>query len=139
MVTDEERREIARKLREIDTSDDPLSNIDMDVQIEEVIGVREVADPWPTYEWCLAHNQKYLNRLADLIEPEPERTCHVVVKERKISRTQTLVTKSCSQCGYAFGDEERRPMLPGLDDEIVINRVRIPNYCHNCGAKVVVE
>lgn len=122
MVTDEERREIARKLREIDTSDDPLSNIDMDVQIEEVIGVREVADPWPTYEWCLAHNQKYLNRLADLIEPEPERTCRMT----KIGGDRVLAGWwECSECG---------PVYPPCKDEIAKWALR---KCPHCGAKVV--
>lgn len=98
MVTDEERREIARKLREIDTSDDPLSNISMDVKIEEVIGVREVADPWPTYEWCLAHNQKYLNRLADLIDPDPDLTCEL--EPTASERTDAPVrVYECDCCG----------------------------------------
>lgn len=121
MVTNNERREVARKLREIDTSDDPLSNIDMDVQIEEVIGVREVADPWPTYEWCLAHNQKYLNRLADLIEPEPERTCRM--RDAHWDDGQCTWGCICSECGAKHEHKSGKWM----------------NYCPSCGAKVVVE
>lgn len=63
------------------------------------------------------------------------RACHVVTKERRFSRTQTMVSKFCSSCGYCFGDEEHREMpFPG-----VLGKVKIPNYCPNCGAKVVDE
>ena len=68
-----------------------------------------------------------------------ERTCHVATKERRFSQTQTLVTKSCSACGYAFGDEERRPILPGLDETMVLDPVDVPSYCPHCGARVVEE
>lgn len=68
-----------------------------------------------------------------------ERTCRVVTKERRFSQTQTLVTKSCSACGYVFGDEERRPILPGLDETMVLNPVDVPNYCPSCGARVIKE
>ena len=66
-----------------------------------------------------------------------ERTCRVATKERRFSQTQTLVTKSCSACGYAFGDEERRPILPGLDETMVLDPVHVPSYCPHCGARVV--
>lgn len=62
-----------------------------------------------------------------------ERTCRVVAKERRFSQTQTLVSKSCSACGYTFGDEEHRD----LPVPTVLGEVEIPNYCKNCGAKVM--
>ena len=65
------------------------------------------------------------------------RTCRVVTKERRFSQTQTLVTKSCSACGYVFGDEEVRPILPGMDETMVLNEVVVPRYCPQCGARVV--
>ena len=68
-----------------------------------------------------------------------ERTCHVATKERRFSQTQTLVTKSCSACGYAFGSEEVRPILPTLDETMVLEAVDVPNYCPHCGARVVSE
>lgn len=68
-----------------------------------------------------------------------ERTCRVVIKERRFSQTQTIVSKSCSACGHEFGDEERRPILPGLDETMVLNPVDAPNYCPNCGARVIKE
>lgn len=64
-----------------------------------------------------------------------ERTCHVVTKEKRFSQTQTLMSKSCSACGYVFGDEEHRE----LPIPMVLGKVEIPNYCKNCGAKVVDE
>ena len=66
-----------------------------------------------------------------------ERTCHVETTERRVSQTQTLVTKSCSACGYAFGDEEVRPILPGLDETMALDPVHVPSYCPHCGARVV--
>ena len=65
-----------------------------------------------------------------------ERTCHVATKECRFSRTQTLVTKSCSACGCAFGSEEVRPILPGLDETMVLDPVDVPSYCPHCGARV---
>lgn len=80
--------------------------------------------------------------IARLIDPEPMKVCHVVTTERKVSQTQTMVSKSCSCCGYVFGSEEHRPLLPGLgnlEQKIVLGGVLIPNYCPFCGAKVVDE
>ena len=68
-----------------------------------------------------------------------ERTCHVATKERRFSQTQTLVTKSCSSCGHEFGSEEVRPILPTLDETMVLEAVDVPNYCPHCGARVVSE
>lgn len=47
------------------------------------------------------------------------------------------VSKRCSECGHVFGSVEIRPLLPGLGEMIEIGSVDIPNYCPNCGAKVV--
>lgn len=77
-----------------------------------------------------------LNMLADLIEPEPERTCRVVTDKNTVSQTQEVHTKYCSECSYVFGREQHRPLLPGLDEEFVLHAVQIPDYCPNCGAKV---
>lgn len=77
------------------------------------------------------------NRARKLWNRRAERTCHVVTKERRFSQAQTLVTKSCSACGYAFGDEEVRPILPGLDETMVLGAVNVPNYCPHCGARIV--
>lgn len=76
---------------------------------------------------------------AEVWNERAERTCRVVTKERRFSKTQTLVTKSCSACGHAFGSEEVRPILPGLDETMVLESVDVPSYCPHCGARVVEE
>lgn len=78
-----------------------------------------------------------VSELADLIEPEPERTCRVVTDKNAVSQTQEVHTKHCSECSYVFGREQHRQLLPGLDEEFVLHAVQIPDYCPNCGAKVV--
>lgn len=67
------------------------------------------------------------------------RTTRVVTKERRFSKTQTIVSKSCSACGHVFGDEEVRPILPGLDKTMVLNPADVPNYCPSCGALIEKE
>lgn len=74
--------------------------------------------------------------LAELIEPE-ERTCRVVTEVRALSLTQDMHTKSCSACGYVFGSEVHTQLLPGLGERVAVDPVVIPNYCPNCGARVV--
>lgn len=71
-------------------------------------------------------------------EPE-ERTCRVVTDIRAFSQTQDMHVKSCSACGYVFGSEEHRQLLPGLDKRVAIGSVVIPNYCPNCGRRVVAD
>lgn len=78
-----------------------------------------------------------LKVLADLIEPEPERTCRVVTDKNAVSQMHEVHTKYCSECSYVFGYELHRPLLPGLDEGIVLYAVQIPGYCPGCGAKVV--
>lgn len=68
-----------------------------------------------------------------------ERTCHIVTTRRSFSQTQDKISKKCSECGHVFGETEIRPLLPGFGDMIEIGSVDIPNYCPNCGAKVVDE
>lgn len=95
--------------------------------------------PEGAFEWEVSPHDAAL-RLADLIEPEPEeRTCRVVTEMRALSQTQDKHAKSCSSCGYVFGSEEHRQLLPGLGERVAINPVRIPKFCPNCSAKVVAD
>lgn len=117
MPTNNRRRTIACLLRHINMTHDPN---------------------WSSVISCLGvtSREKAVLALADLIEPE-ERTCQVVTGVRTCSQTQDMHVKSCSACGYVFGSEEHRQLLPGLDKRVAIDPVVIPNYCSNCGAKVV--
>ena len=84
MITNGERREVAAELREYD---DAYLNIG-----------RQISLKIP----C--------NRLADLIEPEPERTCHITDYNEETGT-------SFLSCGHSVCEER-------------------PNYCSECGAKV---
>lgn len=65
------------------------------------------------------------NRLADLIELEPERTCKNI--------TDGYVPFHCSECDCVTLYDEVRET--GIMAEM--GMLDAPNYCPNCGAKVV--
>lgn len=121
--TSEERREVARRLR-----DEGLyaSLMPRDQFFRWMF---DVVDSPKTVASMTMH-------LADLIEPDPERTCRVLTEKRTVSQTQETHIKSCSACGYMFGAEKHCQLLPGLDEEFVLDDVQIPSFCPNCGAKV---
>lgn len=104
MVTNEERREVARKLRA--TSDEIRDWCDTNPYwyvMKCVYGDVEIHD-----------DNELFYLLADLIEPEPERTC-----ENESSKPGIF---TCSYCGADFYDAE-------ISGDW--------NYCPNCGAKVI--
>lgn len=93
--TDEERREVARRLR--DNADESL---------------RWVV-PWAVFNDADEHGDIELNnRLADLIEPERERTCVVEHRGGGVFHLS---------CGHDSTEHVK------------------PDYCPTCGAKVVSE
>lgn len=122
-VTNDRRREVARNLREHGLF---ASLLPLDKYLAWMYDVIN----------CGRSVTSLTIRLADLIEPEPERTCRVVTDKNAVSQTQEVHTKYCSECSYVFGREQHRPLLPGLDEEFVLHAVQIPDYCPNCGAKV---
>ena len=101
MSTIEERREVAERLRKIDRYlwDDAIDEV---ISLETAIGC-SIGQDWQDQDWC--------NRLADLIEPEQERTC------KNLSSGSLFV---CSEC----------------NGHVTKWRV-MPSYCPDCGAKVV--
>lgn len=130
MVTDDERREVAARLRYVAEHGAPEWETTA-CCIAECIG----EDDYPLW----SGSGLLFSKLADLIEPEPKRTCRVVTDKNAVSQTQEVHTKHCSECSYVFGREQHGQLLPGLDEEFVLHAVQIPDYCPNCGAKVVEE
>lgn len=127
MPTNEERREVARRLRKNDPS---IFATVFDVFREIGLAVNPQG-----------HTFKVLPlQLADLIEPEPERTCH------NLSEFQDCDCFTCSNCGESY--EMRRleydideyctldDAIKALDYDGCYCDVR---YCPNCGARVVEE
>lgn len=137
MVTDEERHEMARKLRELPTD------------------MYEVEELWETKgldTCCKDQTDYYLihfvlfgcfpadhmhpcdyeelhMRLADIIEPEPERTCRIKLCDCTDSLGQKMYR--CSNCGALTTDD-----ACFFDDDGDIGWFE---FCPNCGAKVVDE
>lgn len=103
MATNEERRKVAARLRTL------ASHAPADEEM-----VLDALDLYPG-EFVEGFDPVCVRRLADLIEPEPERTCSIV-------RENVDLDGSCMtdySCG-CFNNE-------GWNH----------NYCPNCGAKVV--
>ena len=128
MVTNDERREAAARLRELPSDMYEVEErweaegIDTDCHdqtdyylIHDVLLGCLPADHMHPCDYEELHN-----RLADLIAPEPERTCRRVSKS--VAYRDGLAVESrvvCSACGRAL-------------------RARsVYRYCPNCGAKLV--
>lgn len=113
--TDYERREVARRLRELDYADLQESLI---CAYLDALGIEGYAD------WVgIAH------RLADLIEPQSitrdtERTCQIVVSIDRSPASYGGRVHRCSSCGKA---------LPGA---LFRNGWTQLDYCPRCGARV---
>lgn len=100
MVRDEERRKIAKKLRAgAEYLPNDMYSDDLELELAKTVCGYDT----PSVDVLF-------NRLADLIEPEPERTCEMVDNGRELC---------CSVCDWRHD----------YDDE--------PVYCSGCGAKVV--
>ena len=114
MPTDEERREVAAKLRS-------MTNYEYSSMfIDEIIGACIGGDLYDDEYQLL--DCKIVNRLADLIEPEPERTCRMEIDWDYDGGCPAYYRDYvCSEC---------------KEDFIYYKHSRI-NYCPNCGAKVV--
>lgn len=61
-----------------------------------------------------------------------ERTCRPSGDWKSISQTQEVRHVTCSECGHEFG-MERRYTIP-FERTLL---VELPNFCPNCGAKVM--
>ena len=116
--TNEERREVAERLRNMTCRDCRYAEQFYELLKETVMNV------WDFHEF-----DDVADRLADLIEPEPERTCRKLPPLNSGDRytltakyasgleySETLAYARCSECGTHFCDDFA--------------------YCPKCGAKV---
>ena len=109
MPTNEERREVATKLRNV-------TDEDCDMCFLEEILTDCVGDAYVHYSGCQLDYRLLLNGLADLIEPEPERTCEVTeYNDCGPHAEDCTIVFSCGHETLGY----------------------IPNYCPSCGAKVI--
>lgn len=109
MITDEERLEVARKLRE------PSELLNIRVPLFEALDMRpDAAETLISSEVIEHNNLRLLNRLADLIDRE---TC------RNVSADQNRF--ECSECGFEM------PIWDGDGGWMAFY------FCPNCGAEVV--
>lgn len=107
MPTNEERREVAARLRGIVEKTWYTSWHEL-YTIKNACGCYDEQD---------SQDMVLKDRLADLIEPEPERTCSIHETDHEYEDSVR-----CSECRMTFN----RPWQPF-------------NYCPHCGAKVVDE
>jgi DNA-directed RNA polymerase subunit RPC12/RpoP len=114
MVTSDERREVAARLRETKAECDERGYPWM---VEDLLQALE----FETYE---DGEDGIFDLLADLIDP----TCRNTL-------AQNWGTFECSECGAQFEVSSVFMTESGNDDSEPI----IPNYCPNCGARVVDE
>lgn len=115
MISDDERREVACKLRELETG-----------VIGTVIPTGELSkNILDVIEYGHSGAMTPYGLLANLIEPKPERTC------RDTDNMQDAI--ECSECG-----EITRDTLFWVDvDGGKTVKGHRPRFCSNCGAKVV--
>ena len=104
MVTSEDRKEVVKVLHDLCDGCETVSDYDLAKALCLVAASR------------YAYSSDSVLRIADLIEPEQERTCE---NESSVSGIFT-----CSYCGADFYDTE-------ISGDW--------NYCPNCGARVVEE
>lgn len=116
MPTDEERREVAARLR------NTLSTIGTIWSMSDALK-DAVFDDSEQHDYYAA-----AEAIADLIEPEPERTCEM----EYISHVYR-----CSACGWQ-GDSWRVTGVTDDGSDYMLGQA-MPSYCPNCGARVVGE
>lgn len=119
MVSDEERREVAAKLRNMCRYGCGYKEQFCDLLEETVM------DSWDLHTF-----QDIADRLADLIEPAPERTCTMDKSEFADFAPEYEGLYSCLKCG------EETAVLACVNEDWDMEWVK-PRFCGFCGAKVV--
>lgn len=110
MITDKERREVARKLRE------PKESL-LAYPADELIRLR--------HETGCHRGQDFYEHLADLIEPVPERTCRMIDNGAELC---------CSECDWRHDYDDEPKFCAGCGAKVV--GFEKPRYCPNCGAVI---
>ena len=108
MPTNDERHEIAARLRELDTSR-LYDGMDEVCALEDACGC-DVGQDW--------QDMSLKDRLAELIEPEPERTCSYIEHSDGVYHYYQCSECQCEMAGWDF-------------------ELYSPNYCMDCDAKIM--
>lgn len=119
--SDDERREVARKLRGQAKKLGP--NMDAHEFAHYTADVIDVNECMTWYEMMLL--------LADLVEPKPERTCQIV------SAFDTDELEDAQDCIASSPEDTLAYMCKSCGFDFRYDRGLYPNYCPNCGTKVV--
>ena len=122
MPTNEERREVVARLRA-----KHKERSKPDVWYPQAVGAYEKAYLLDL-EACVPDGKSLFAVLADLIEPEPERTCRNVFPKDGILPNLPETMFRCSECGCDVQDYESYGICMTGGKW---------NFCPNCGAKVV--
>ena len=111
MPTNDKRKEAATRLRESREFINDMSKVSLE---------HNAFDAFECILACLGYKQgNIFDHLANLIEPEPERTCKL--KDKSWDERTCVWGIECSECGSKFSYETGTCW----------------KYCPSCGAKVV--
>lgn len=128
MFTNEDRHEVAKRLRILATH----KEVDKEV-VEDALGLYMGG--------CIdGYDPVSVSKLADLIEPEPERTCKNLYKRRdKKGRipVDNGVCFVCSECDAYVSDAEgyHSGLYPSYNSDEFHYDIEF-SYCPNCGARI---
>lgn len=140
MITDNERREVAQKLRGLPI--DIYSTIDewekdglfINNSVSDEGDYSQIHDAvfgcFPAKYMHPGDYEELHERLAELIEPEPERTCQMDKSEFADFAPEYEGLYSCPKCG------EETAVLACVNDGGDMEWIK-PRFCGYCGAKVV--
>lgn len=121
MVTNDERREIAARLRRLDAKITNRNTLEQAVDKFMKAACGNI--PFSPIRHSVRNLCGLANMLADLIEPAPERTCHAIYDGDDSGHEFAGKSWHCSVCGHEMDEYEAKCGV----------------YCIKCGAKVVDE
>lgn len=121
MPTNDERREIAARLRRLDAKITNRNTLEQAVDKFMKAACGNI--PFSPIRRSVRNLCGLANMLADLIEPAPERTCHAIYDGDDSGHEFAGKSWHCSVCGHEMDEYEAKCGV----------------YCIKCGAKVVDE